>query len=500
MKVMRSITLILLACFVSLNVWSQKKDKVAKKYAKTVTRRDLKKHLTVIASDEMEGRDTGSPGQKKAAKYIADHFKSLGLLPPVKTAQGKSYLQKFDLLKSRWKDVSISHSGGKKTTYLTDVYAFGSINGKVQQSYEAVYMGDGKEENYKKVNIKGKPVILFIEGVREFTKKRKIAQNAGASRVFMIAGTNQKKHDETLKYLSYYVKRWTRGQLKSKKNKFWVMVSPKTAAALFETTEEQFVKNETKLGTKSTKFELTAEQEVKTGASSENVLGFLEGSDKKEEVLVITAHYDHIGKRGDKIYNGADDDGSGTVTVLELAEAFAKAKKAGKGPRRSILFMTVSGEEKGLLGSSYYTDFDPVFPLKNTVADLNIDMVGRIDNRYKDNPDYVYLIGSDKLSSELHKLSEEANKQYINIKLDYKYNDENDPNRFYYRSDHYNFAKNNIPIIFYFNGTHADYHKPTDTIEKIHFGKMQKIGRLVFHTAWKIANRDNRLKVDKAKK
>jgi Zn-dependent M28 family amino/carboxypeptidase len=248
------------------------------------------------------------------------------------------------------------------------------------------------------------------------------------------------------------------------------------------------------------KFKLTAEQEVKTGVSSENVLGFLEGSDKKKEVLVITAHYDHIGKRGDKIYNGADDDGSGTVTVLELAEAFAKAKKAGKGPRRSILFMTVSGEEKGLLGSSYYTDFDPVFPLKNTVADLNIDMVGRIDDRYKDDPDYVYVIGSDKLSSELHNLSEEANKQYINIKLDYKYNDENDPNRFYYRSDHYNFAKNNIPIIFYFNGTHADYHKPTDTIEKIHFGKMQKIGRLVFHTAWKIANRDNRLKVDKAKK
>jgi hypothetical protein len=497
---MRSITLILLACLVSLNVWSQKKDETAMKYAKTVTKEDLRKHLTVIASDEMEGRDTGSPGQKKAAKYIADHFKSLGLLPPVKTDQGKSYFQKFDLLKSKWKNVSITAKKGFQTTYLTDVYALGSINGKVSKSYKLVYMGDGKKENYKNVKVKGKAVIFFIEGIRELRKKRQIAQDAGASQVFMIAGKDQKKHDATLKYLSYYVKRWTRGQLKSKENKFLVMVSPKTAATLFKTTEEQFAKNETKIGAKSMKFKLTAEQEVKTGVSSENVLGFLEGSDKKKEVLVITAHYDHIGKRGDKIYNGADDDGSGTVTVLELAEAFAKAKKAGKGPRRSILFMTVSGEEKGLLGSSYYTDFDPVFPLKNTVADLNIDMVGRIDDRYKDDPDYVYVIGSDKLSSELHNLSEEANKQYINIKLDYKYNDENDPNRFYYRSDHYNFAKNNIPIIFYFNGTHADYHKPTDTIEKIHFGKMQKIGRLVFHTAWKIANRDNRLKVDKAKK
>ncbi|WP_299463242.1 M28 family peptidase [uncultured Microscilla sp.] len=497
---MRNFTLIFLACFVSATVWSQKKDETAVKYAKTVTKKDLKKHLTVIASDEMEGRDTGSPGQKKAAKYIADHFKALGLLPPVKTAEGKSYFQKFDLVKSKWKDVSIATKKGSKTTYLTDVYALGSINAKVKKSYRVVYMGDGNKANYEKVKVKGKPVAFFIDGVRELRKKRSIAQNAGASQIFMIVGTNQKKYDEVLKYLSYYVKRWTRGELKSKKDKFIVMLSPKTAANLFKTTQEQFIKKETKIGTKSVKFKLTAEQEVKTGVSSENVLGFLEGGDKKKEVLVITAHYDHIGKRGDEIYNGADDDGSGTVTVLELAEAFAKAKKEGKTPLRSILFMTVSGEEKGLLGSSYYTDFDPIFSLKNTVANLNIDMVGRIDDRYKDNPDYVYVIGSDKLSSELHNLNEEANKQYTNIKLDYKYNDEKDPNRFYYRSDHYNFAKNNIPIIFYFNGTHADYHKPTDTIEKIHFGKMQKIGRLVFHTAWKIANRENRLKVDKVNK
>ncbi len=229
---------------------------------------------------------------------------------------------------------------------------------------------------------------------------------------------------------------------------------------------------------------------------TENVLGFLKGTEKPDEILVVTAHYDHVGIINGEIHNGADDDGSGTVSVLEVAEAFSEAAKKGNGPKRSVLFMTVSGEEKGLLGSRYYTDMDPVFPLENTVANLNIDMVGRVDDAHKENADYIYLIGSDKLSQDLHELSESVNKTYTNLELDYTYNDENDPNRFYYRSDHYNFAKNNIPIIFYFNGTHEDYHKPTDTVEKIVFDTMEKRARLVFHTAWQIANRDKRLVVD----
>lgn len=193
---------------------------------------------------------------------------------------------------------------------------------------------------------------------------------------------------------------------------------------------------------------------------SENVVAFIKGSKKPEEIVVISAHLDHEGIKDGKIYNGADDDGSGTVALLEIAQAFQMAVKAGEGPKRSILFLHVTGEEKGLLGSKYYTDVDPLFPLANTVCDLNIDMIGRIDDRHKVDPNYVYLIGSDKLSTELHNISEAINKKYMNINLDYKYNDENDPNRFYYRSDHYNFAKNNVPIIFYFNGTHADYHQP----------------------------------------
>ncbi len=229
---------------------------------------------------------------------------------------------------------------------------------------------------------------------------------------------------------------------------------------------------------------------------SENVVAFIKGSEKPDEIVVISAHLDHEGIKNGKIYNGADDDGSGTVAILEIAEAFKKATDAGKGPKRSVLFLHVTAEEKGLLGSKYYTE-NPIFPLTNTVTDLNIDMIGRVDDRHKGKPNYVYLIGADKLSTELHNISEAMNKKYTNIALDYKYNDENDPNRFYYRSDHYNFAKHNIPVIFYFNGTHADYHQPTDTPDKINYEMLENRTRLVFHTAWEVANRENRITVDK---
>nr|WP_313791354.1 M28 family peptidase [Lacinutrix neustonica] len=232
--------------------------------------------------------------------------------------------------------------------------------------------------------------------------------------------------------------------------------------------------------------------------ASENVAAIIHGSEKPDEYIIISAHLDHEGIKDGEIYNGADDDGSGTVAVLEIAEAFAKAKAEGHGPKRSIVFLNVTGEEKGLLGSQYYTDIDPIFPLANTVADLNIDMIGRTDpNREKKNRNYVYLIGSDKLSSELHNISEMVNTKYMNIDLDYTFNAENDPNRFYYRSDHYNFAKNNIPVIFYFNGTHDDYHQPSDTPDKIQYDLLENRTRLVFYTAWELANRDAKIVVDK---
>ena len=230
--------------------------------------------------------------------------------------------------------------------------------------------------------------------------------------------------------------------------------------------------------------------------TSENVIAFIKGSEKPDEYVVISAHYDHMGIEGEKIFNGADDDASGTSAVLEIAQAFQESVKAGKGPKRSVIFLHVTGEEIGLFGSKYYTE-NPIFPLANTIVNLNIDMVGRVDKNHIENSNYLYLIGADKLSTELHNVSEAINKKYTSLALDYTYNDEKDPNRFYYRSDHYNFAKNGIPVIFYFNGVHKDYHKSTDTADKIRYDLLQKRTQLVFHTAWEIANRDERLALDK---
>lgn len=228
---------------------------------------------------------------------------------------------------------------------------------------------------------------------------------------------------------------------------------------------------------------------------TENVVAVIKGVEKPDEIVVVSAHYDHLGEKDGKIYNGADDNGSGTAAVMQMAKAFKKAAKKGYGPRRTILFMHLTGEEKGLLGSHYYTE-NPIFPLKNTVADINTDMIGRVDDEHKTDPNYVYVIGSNRLSTELDSIVNQQNRKYTQLNLDYKYNAESDPNRFYYRSDHYNFAKHNIPVVFFFNGVHEDYHRSTDTADKIDFDLLQKRTELIFYTVWEVANRKDKLVVD----
>ncbi len=238
---------------------------------------------------------------------------------------------------------------------------------------------------------------------------------------------------------------------------------------------------------------------------TENVIAIIKGTEIPEEYVILTAHLDHVGygrtgsragRNVNKIHNGADDDGSGTVAVLEIAQAFKEASKKGKGPKRSIIFLHVTGEEKGLLGSAYYAD-NPIYPLEDTVTNLNLDMIGRTDpTREGKNREYIYIIGSDHDSQDLHNLSEKTNSETVNIDLDYRFNAKDDPQRFYYRSDHYNFAKNGIPIIFYFSGTHPDYHMPSDTPDKIEYDLLEVRSRLVFYTAWNIANREERIVLD----
>jgi len=229
---------------------------------------------------------------------------------------------------------------------------------------------------------------------------------------------------------------------------------------------------------------------------SENIWAYIEGSEKPNEVLIISAHYDHVGIKNGEIYNGADDDGSGTVAILQIAQAFQKAKKEGHGPKRSILFLHCTGEEHGLHGSRYYSEH-PLFPIANTITDINIDMIGRRDVEHVNTNNYVYVIGADRLSSDLHNITVAQNEKYTHLDLDFKFNDPKDPNHFYGRSDHYNFAKNGIPAVFLFNGVHADYHQKTDEPDKIEYDALAKRAQLAFVIAWELANRPERPVVDK---
>lgn len=468
-------------------------DSQAMKYAATIEVEDLKRHLTYLASDELEGRDTGEKGQKLAAKYLADFYKEKGLQGPV----DGDYLQKFNLSSVLWTDVDLKI--GKNVLINNEDFVFlGDADMKKPTRTELVFLGLASQENLDKIDVKGKLVGLWAIGERANTVIDEVF-NAGAEGVIIVTMEGQANFD---RMSSRYKALSGRGRLgfdKPTEHKPVFMVSSDKMSRIFETPLEELkeaAKNDPASipGQKANFFVKKKKKIVET----ENVLAFLEGTDKKEEILVISSHYDHIGinSKGE-INNGADDDGSGTVAVMEIAEAFAKAAQDGVKPRRSILFLNVTGEEKGLLGSQYYSE-NPLFPLENTVNNLNIDMVGRIDYEYQDaeNQDYIYVIGSEMLSSHLKIINEYNNITYTDLILDYRYDAEDDPNRFYYRSDHYNFAKNNIPVIFYFNGVHDDYHQPTDTVDKIEFELMEKRAKLIFHTAWDLANRDQRTPVN----
>jgi hypothetical protein len=475
-------------------------DPVATKYADLITISDLKENLTILASDALEGRETGTRGQKMAAAFIAAHFQDLGLTAPV---NGSNY-QQVELFNNRPGESYIKVGNTIHKNFETVAYA-GSMDSNGEVTLPIVFVGSGRDQDYAEVSVDGKAALILVSGEASPRRLAAIAREKGA-KIVLVSNANSAEAKALLDQYKQYL---SGGSISLKKssstNSGMFFVMPEVAEKLMNTTLDKMTKavaadakkgtlKKMKPGTLTYKTSMVAEN-----LKSENILGFLEGSDKKDEVLVVTAHYDHIGKResgeGDLINNGADDDGSGTVSVLQLAKAFAQAKKDGKGPRRSILFMTVTGEEKGLLGSEYYSE-NPIFPLDRTVVNLNIDMVGRRDPQHKDSAPYVYVIGADKLSSELHKLSESTNKTYTNLLFDYTYNDENHPTNLYRRSDHWNFAKKNIPIIFYFDGIHEDYHKPSDEVSKIEFDLLQTRAKCVFFTAWEIANREDRIVPD----
>ena len=519
---MKKIILIGLGCFMACNpskkTVAQEKDasvpenEGSKTYASSITEEELKEHLYIYASDEFEGRETGQPGQKKAVSYLKAQYEAMGI--PAAKANG-DYFQKVPLEFGKVPEGSLSMNG-KDFTIGTDVLSFSEGTGSYS---EIIYVGYGIEvegySDYGELDVAGKLLLMksgepknqdgtyVLSGNNEPSLWSNMSESIGKrSELAAAKGAKGILYYDPQNYPRY--KQFFEASKRSNRPRMQLAAESANApilVLLHKTVAQEILPTIASNSTpKSIKAEIRLNIFTENNVvDSENVAAVIRGKRKPNEYLVISSHLDHIGVNANgEINNGADDDGSGTVALLEIAEAFREAEKEGNGPDRSIVFLHVTGEEKGLLGSRYYTDFDPIFPLSNTVANLNIDMIGRIDPKRVGDRNYVYLIGSDKLSTELHELSEAINEEHTQIELDYTYNDENDPNRFYYRSDHYNFAKNNIPIIFYFNGTHADYHRPGDTPDKINYDLLKNRTQLVFHTAWEVANREKRLRVDKA--
>ena len=508
----------------------QAADYAAQYATRYITQEKLRRDLSILASDEYEGRETGTKGQKMAAAYISKQFAADSLTAPVTANAANPYLQTFNLERSAWQLGGTLTVGGKAYEWLKDFYAFGRSPFQAATAVQPVFVGYGIEQgpysDYAGRDVAGKDLLILLGEPRtadgkavlssdgsptkwavDYRAKAALAAQKGARSVFFVDFSPKADFAKLTARLAPRVMQpiiATADQAGGRAPSFFV--SPAVGLKILGTNEATMrsyelataaTKKPVSSKLKPVKFTVSAPQDRST-VSTENVLGFLPGTDKKDEILVVSAHYDHLGIIGGQVYNGADDDGSGTVGMLALAEAFTKAAHAGHGPRRSLLFLANTGEEKGLLGSQYYTDH-PVFPLPATIADLNIDMIGRTDVAHEGKPDYVYVIGSDKLSSQLHTVLETANRQYTNIELDYRFNDPNDPNRFYYRSDHYNFAVHKIPVAFFFNGVHADYHEASDEVDKIQFDKMEARAKLVFFTAWELANRAERPVVDSNK-
>jgi RpiB/LacA/LacB family sugar-phosphate isomerase len=494
-----------IACAVVLALWAffpamvtaQVQD--PQPFASTISAGELENHLMVLASDAFEGRETGEPGAEKAAAYIASHFRSLGIEP----YDGSTYYQPVQLIRSQITGGSAS-VGGVELEFLEEFLFYPGLRVSELADVEMIAFSDA--EAIATVDVKGKAVV--IPATVGLNEAREAANEAGASAVISVSDDMSTLRSRMKPWLLRKSLRLDRSEPEERQGTRipTFLVDAAATAHWWKGTELKSWKKWSKRLEKgkavapvtlaaSWTFSLERSEESVT---AQNVLGYIPGSDSllRDELVIITAHYDHVGIIDGEIHNGADDDGSGTVTVLELADAFMEAVNAGQGPKRSVLLMTVVGEEKGLLGSEWYVDH-PVWPLEQTVANLNIDMIGRVDEAHPDGDRYVYLIGSDKLSSELHEISETANATFTNLALDYTFNAPDDPNRFYYRSDHYNFAKNNIPVIFYFSGVHEDYHRPGDDPEKIHYDKTAEIGQLVFYTAWQLANQAKRIEVDR---
>ncbi len=482
------------------------------RYQATITPAELAGHLYVYADDFLRGRETGQPGQRFAARYLAGEYATMGV--PARgtgTASGPyaldGYLQPFALEQPTLRRLTarVEHDG---TPVVTSTLEAGATDAQLVPAYgevsdatpaRVVYAGDGADLDG--LDLADAYVVMTPGADQGATRAAFAAVQAAGGRAAILATAPDAAGLADRARAALEAGRLSLPALDTDEADDLpaILFTSRQAldlmmdAATIDAGPDGYPLGDTGLT-------LAVEAEYDRGqVMSENVVAFVEGSDPllKDEFVVVSAHLDHVGDHGagdDVVFNGADDDGSGTVTILEIAEAFQRAKEDGHGPRRSVLFLHVSGEEKGLLGSEYYADREPLVPMESTVANLNIDMIGRYDpERGFDTTDYVYIIGGDLISQDLSDWNAAVNESTAQgLLLSDRFNSPDDPNQFFRRSDHWNFGKHDVPFIFYFTGTHEDYHGVGDSADKIDYDRMARIGRLVFGTAWELANRDER--------
>ena len=494
---------------------SRRLKETSKEYGKSITKYELEELLYVFSSDEFGGRGTPSKGQDLATDFLKKNYKDLGIQP----ARNNTYEHEVFLQFDEKPNVSLSINK-KEFKYYNDYIAYNNGPDTSFSDTEIIYVGYGidhkKYNSYDGLDVKDKVVLAiagepknrrgnyFISGGKkksewssrnEIIRKKEAAAKNGAKALILINNRLFKRYSNE-HMLSDTNKGEKRMSLASDK------INENTQVLLFSD------KNKDYLLQKNRKFMNFSFKKNYNEFSANNIAALIKGSEFPDEYIVITAHLDHVGIQNGIVYNGADDDGSGSVGILEIAEAFSLGMKDGFRPKRSILFLHVTAEENGLLGSEYYTDYDPIVPLSKTMVCLNMDMIGRTESKRKETEpeDYIYIIGSEMLSDDLHNINKKANDEHVKINLDYRYNDPTSlvfesgryiENNYYYRSDHYNFAKYNIPSIFFFSGVHEDYHMPTDTADKILYDIYEKRIKLIFHTAWDLANADKRIELNK---
>jgi hypothetical protein len=506
---------IILLLFISHSIFAQV-DSIAVYYAESIDQNSQKTIVYTLADDSLLGRETATKGQVLAQNYLINEFKNL----EIGGADNGSYLQQFNVITNNFNTIKFEV---KNTIFENNdaLFTISNIEDIKLIPESLVFIGYGIDSptytSYESISVNNK-VAFIIDGIpvndngdtlltgEELIKwsynddlKADIAFGKGALAVIFVKKDYNNFLNKKIRYFDHRnislisgsdMSKWKRTEIFMDESTFYTVfnidkkgvekvISKKNSDKKFKVLE---IKNSGSISIKSNR-------EIK---QSSNVIGQLLCNDSLAPWIVLSAHYDHIGVKNSEVFNGADDNASGVSAIIEIAKAFKQAKDEGVLFKKNILFLLVSGEEKGLLGSKYYSNH-PIKDLNNTIVNLNIDMIGRVDEKHIKNENYIYVIGADKISKKLHRINEEVNELYTKLKFDYTYNLDSDPNRFYYRSDHYSFAKKGIPIIFYFNGIHEDYHKESDSAEKINYPLLMKRTKLVFYTAWYLATMDGLL-------